>query len=110
MPAEIRFAAVLVGSLVLGSPAIAACLSGDIGSGTAATRVAGAVALSWLAVRVLWAIVQPPSPADEPGADGPVGAEHDPDVPRRRADDPPAPGDRPAERSDDTEVATAAEP
>ncbi|HEU5085599.1 MAG TPA: hypothetical protein VFU14_19825 [Acidimicrobiales bacterium] len=109
MPAEIRFAAVLVGSLLLGSPAIAACLSGEIGSGTAATRVAGAVALSWLVVRVLGAIVQPATPADDRGADGPAGAEDDPDVPRRRADDAPVPDEPTAEPSDDREVAAAAE-
>lgn len=107
MPAEIRFAAVLVGSLVLGSPAIAACLSGEIGSGTAATRVAGAAVLTWLAVQVLGAIVQRSTSADEPAADGPAGAEHD--GPRRRADDPPAPVDPPAQRPDDREVAAAAE-
>lgn len=88
MTADVRLAVVLVGSFLLWSPALSSLLQGDLDPGAAGVRFAGAVALTWMAARLLGHLVGGYQRAAEEGdGDAGHGAAHDH---RRRSDEEPA--------------------
>jgi hypothetical protein len=68
MTAETRLAVVLVGSFLLWSPALPSLLQGGLDVGAAGVRLAGAVAVTWMATTLLDHVVGGYHRAAEEGA------------------------------------------